>query len=151
MSITATSFFAIAYILFSFIIRVKNGIVDLFKMIKQLIITKDWQQFIETFTQRFPKISEVISNVKENLSKFFSFMKEQGAPFVKRALAALMSIITVLLTIKTILSFNKVLGESNSLTSPLSKTKILSEFNTVLILCAIVNIVLSYKRFLIAF
>lgn len=106
--------------LFSFITKIKNGIVDLFKMIKQLIITKDWQQFIETFTQRFPKISEVIGNVKDNLSKFFSFMKEQGAPFVKRALAALMSIIAVLLTIKTILSFNKVLDSTSGFLDTLS-------------------------------
>ena len=106
--------------LFSFITKIKNGIVDLFKMIKQLIITKDWQQFIETFAQRFPKISEVIGNVKDSLSKFFSFMKEQGAPFVKRALAALMSIIAVLLTIKTILSFNKVLDSTSGFLDTLS-------------------------------
>ena len=126
---------------FSFITRVKNGLVDLFKMIKQLVVTKDWQQFIESFTKRFPKISEVINNVKDTLSRFFRFMKEQGAPFIKRSLGALMSVITVLLTIKTILSFNKVLDSASGFLEAL--TDVFSGVQKAPKIIAIVGIALA--------
>ena len=125
-------------------VRIKNAVVDFFKIFIDFVKTRDYEAFIKNLGERFKGITEFVTKSKDSIKKWFSQCDEATGKNILKLATALLTMVTVFSLLKRFGTIHgAIINLFNSLSSAVNVLKRNIQTNNVLKIAASIGILVG--------
>lgn len=125
-------------------VRIKNAVVDFFRIFINFVKTRDYEAFIKNLAERFKGITEFVTKSKDSIKKWFSQFDEATGKSILKLATALLTMVTVFSLLKRFGTVHgAIVNLFNSLSSAVNVLKRNVQTNNVLKIAASIGILVG--------